>query len=184
MTTSPVLLLCGTDDVSIIHGLYKVTRWCATAGLSVRWCVSDDADEVREALLAPVRWIIWDTHGGGGPTIGGHRLDDLLGGGSRRITAEVFMLGCCWGGTAEFTDVISRYLARPTAFLGCQNTPHATHGRLLFPPLLEALRPHIGTGALPDALAKTMNTALDRTRAAHPQLTSAVWKARVLSPCT
>jgi hypothetical protein len=49
-------------------------------------------------------------------------------------------------------------------------------------PLLERLRPYIGTGTLPDALAASMNTALDQTRAEYPQLKPAAWEARVLPP--
>lgn len=181
MAIPPVLLLCGTDDTSIIYGFYRVTRWCAEAGLSVRSCVTDDPVEVREALVTPVRWIIWDTHGHDGPTIGGHDLDKLLADG-RRITAQAFMLGCCWGGTSEFTAMIRRHLGQPTAFLGCQHQPRATHGRLLFPPLLEALAPLIGTRAKPETLKGAMRTALARTTAAHPQLQPAGWDVQVLQP--
>ena len=182
-SVAPLLLVCGPDDSSIIYGFYWVTRWGASAGVSLRWCVSDDPNELRKALLAPVRWIIWDTHGGwDGPTFGGHRLDELLGGGTRRITAKVFMLGCCWGGTPKFTNEIRRYLAQPTAFLGCQEQPGSSHGRKLFPPVLEALSPLVGTRAAPKALVAVMNTALAAAVAKTPALGDACWQAKVLRP--
>lgn len=178
----PTVMLCGTGDPRIIKGLLKVTRRYAAGGRSVRLCVSDDAAEQREALFAPVPVIIWDDHGDSGPKVGKHLLHSLLGSDARQITAEALMLGCCWGRTKEFTRVISRYLAAPMAFLGCDDQPGRTHGPLVFSPLLEALAPLTGTGAAPQTLADAMNAALDLAVQDRPVLKSALWKAEVLQP--
>ena len=131
----PIVMLCGTGDPEIIKGLLEVTRGCTAGGRSVRLCVSNDAAEQREALFAPVPVIIWDDHGRSGPKVGKHLLDSLLGSDARQITAEALMLGCCWGRTEEFTRVISRHLAAPIAFLGCddQTRQHPRATRVLAP---------------------------------------------------
>lgn len=180
----PLMLLCGTGDPDIIAGLARVALSCAGARGSVRLCVSDDDAERASALVAPVPWIIWDDHGWRWPRpkVGGRFLDELLGRGGQPITAEALMLGCCWGGTSEFTDVISRHLARPTAFLGCKDTPDRTHGPLVWPPVVDELAPLIGRGAAPRALADAMNAAAARAIWAHPELEDARWEATVLHP--
>jgi hypothetical protein len=178
----PVMLLCGTGEPAIIRGLSKVAQRCAAAGRSVRMCVSDDAAEQRQALFAPVRWIIWDDHGYPGPAVGEHLLGELLTGDGQKITAEALMLGCCRGRTPEFTEAIRRYLAGPTAFAGCEHEPGLTHGPLVFSPLLDALAPLIGTGASAESLAEAMNTALGVAARDHPALESARWQAMVLRP--
>jgi hypothetical protein len=92
------------------------------------------------------------------------------------------MLGCCWGGTSQFTDVISRHLAGPTAFFGCEDKPDRTHGPLVWAPVVDELASLIGRGAAPQELADAMNVAAARTIRAHPELKNAQWKATVLHP--
>jgi hypothetical protein len=179
--TPPVMLLCGTGDPAIIRGLSEVAQRCAAAGRSVRMYVSDDAAEQRQALFAPVPWIVWDDHGYPGPAVGEHLLGELLGG-EQKITAEALMLGCCWGRTPEFTEAIRHHLAGPTAFVGCERQAGRTHGPLVFPLLLDALARQIGTGASAESLAQVMNTALDEAARDRPVLRSARWQATVLRP--
>lgn len=180
----PLVLLCGTGDLEIITGLAKVAQSCAGAGRSVRLYVSDDDTEQARAILASVPWIIWDGHGWRWPRpkVGGRFLDEVLSRGGQPITAEAFMLGCCFGATTEFTDVISRHLAGPTAFLGCEYTPDRTHGPLIWPPVIDELAPLIGRGAAPQELAAAMNAGAARAVRAHPELKDAHWKATVLHP--
>jgi hypothetical protein len=92
------------------------------------------------------------------------------------------MLGCCWGGTSEFTDVISRHLAGPTAFLGCEDVPDRNHGPLVWAPVVDELAPLIVRAAARQELADAMNAAAARAIWAHPELKDAHWKATVLHP--
>ncbi|MGH3157192.1 MAG: hypothetical protein ACRDNF_11530 [Streptosporangiaceae bacterium] len=178
--TSSVMLLCSADDSTIRDGLFEVAKVRTARRKSLRMCVSDDVAEQREALFAPVCAIIWDGHGGPGPKVDGEPLDSLLGPHGRQITAEALMLGCCWGRTQEFTAIISQYLARPLAFLGCEYKPDRTHGPLVFLPLLDALAPLIGVGEEAQTLVDAMNRALDVITKEHPELKEACWKAEVL----
>lgn len=179
----PLVLLCGTGDPEIITGLAAVALSCAGAGRSVRLCVSDD-DTERARALASVRWMIWDDHGWRWPRpkVAGRFLDEVLGRAGQPITAEAFMLGCCYGGTTEFTDVISRHLAAPTAFLGCEHTPDRTHGPLIWPPVVDELARLIGRGADPQELADAMNAGVATAIRSHPELKPAHWEATVLHP--
>jgi hypothetical protein len=86
------------------------------------------------------------------------------------------------GGTTEFTDVISRHLAGPTAFLGCEYTPDRTHGPLIWPPVVDELAPLIGRGTAPEELAAAMNAGAAKAMQAHPELKDAHWHATVLHP--
>jgi hypothetical protein len=106
----------------------------------------------------------------------------VLGHGGQPITAEAFMLGCCFGGATEFTDVISRHLAGPTAFLGCEYKPDRTHGPLIWPLVVDELAPLIGRGAAPEERADVMNAGVAKAIQAHPELKHARWKATVLHP--
>ena len=182
--TPPLMLLCDTEDSEIITGLAKVALSCAAARRSVRLYLSDDDTEQATAILASVRWIIWDGHGWHWPRpkVGGRFLDEVLGRGGQPITVEALMLGCCFGGTPEFTDVISRHLAGPTAFLGCEYTADRIHGPLIWPPVIDELAPLIGCGASPQELADAMNAGAATAVRAHPELKNAHWKATVLHP--
>jgi hypothetical protein len=80
--------------------------------------VFDEPADQREALLTPVRAIIWDGHSNGNddePGVDGSPLAGIFGRDRRRITAEALIIGCCRGAGSRFTDVIRGYLAAPTA---------------------------------------------------------------------
>ena len=69
MMTAPIsgseplaTLLCNSAERSIVNGLRETARWCRDSGLHVRLYVFDDLADQREALLTPVRAIIWDGH--------------------------------------------------------------------------------------------------------------------------
>lgn len=91
------------------------------------------------------------------------------------------IIGCCWGATSEFTDVIRRYLAAPTAYVGCQKKPGKTHGAIVFPPLLEALA-SLEPGTEPGTRVEALREALDKAAAARPAVRPARWKAARLPP--
>lgn len=177
-------LLCNSAERSIVNGLRETARWCRDSGLHVRLYVLDDLADQCEALQAPVRAIIWDGHSSWDdnvPGIDGSPLDRVFVRDDRRITAEALIIGCCWGATSEFTDVIRRYLAEPTAYVGCLKRPGKTHGGLVFPPLLEALA-SLEPGADLDTRVEALREALGNAAVDWPAVRPAEWKADRLSP--
>jgi hypothetical protein len=177
-------LLCNSAERSIVNGLRETARWCRGSGLCVRLYVFDDLADQREALLTPVRAIIWDGHSSWDddvPGVDGSPLDGVFGRDDRRITAEALIIGCCWGATSEFTDVIRRYLAAPTAYVGCLKRPGKTHGAIVFPPLLEALA-SLEPRADLDTRVEALREALDKAAVDWPTVRPAEWKADRLSP--
>ncbi len=177
-------LLCNSAERSIVNGLRETTRWCRDSGLHVRLYVFDDLADQREALLTPVRAIVWDGHSSWDddvPGVDGSPLDGVFGRDGRRIAAEALIIGCCWGATSEFTDVIRGYLAAPTAYVGCLKRPGKAHGAIVFPPLLEALA-SLEPGADLDTRVEALGEALDKAAADWPAVRPAEWKADRLSP--
>jgi hypothetical protein len=177
-------LLCNSAERSIVNGLRETARRCRDSGLHVRMYVFDELADQREALLTPVRAIIWDGHSSWDddePGVDGSPLAGVFGNDGRYITAEALIIGCCWGAGSEFTDVIRGYLAAPTAYVGCQKQPGKTHGAIVFPPLLEALA-SLAPGADLDTRVETLREALDNTAAAWPTIKPAKWTADRLSP--
>lgn len=177
-------LLCNSAELSIVDGLRDTARRCRDSGLHVRMYVFDELADQREALLAPVRATIWDGHSNGDddePGIDGSPLAGIFGRDRRRITAEALIVGCCRGAGSKFTDVICRYLAAPTAYVGCLKEPGLTHGAIVFPPLLEALA-SLEPGADLDTRIAALREALDNTAAAWPAIKPAKWTADRLSP--
>jgi hypothetical protein len=176
-------LLCNSAERSIVNGLRETARRCRDNGLHVRLYVFDEVADQREALLAPARAIIWDGHSswGHGPGVDGSPLEGVFGRDGRRITAEALIIGCCWGATTEFTDVIRRYLAAPTAYIGCQKKPGKTHGAIVFPPLLEALA-SLEPGVELDTRVEALREALDKAAADWQAVRQSEWKADRLSP--
>jgi hypothetical protein len=177
-------LLCDSAERSIVNGLRETARRCRDSGLHVRMYVFDDLADQREALLTPVRAIIWDGHSSWDddvPGVDGSPLDGVFGRDDRRITAEALIIGCCWGATSEFTDVIRRYPAAPTAYVGCLKKPGKTHGAIVFPPLLETLA-SLEPGADLDTRVAALRQALDTAAADWPAVRPADWTADRLSP--
>jgi len=177
-------LLCNSAEPSIVNGLRETARRCRDSGLHVRMYVFDELADQREALLTPVRAIIWDGHSSWDddePGVDGSPLEGVFGGDGRCITAEALIVGCCWGAHSDFTDVICGYLAAPTAYVGCQKQPGKTHGAIVFPPLLEALGA-LEPGADLDMRVTALREALDKTAADRPAIRQAQWKADRLSP--
>lgn len=91
------------------------------------------------------------------------------------------IISCCWGATSEFTDVIRRYLAAPTAYIGCQKKPGKTHGAIVFPPLLEALA-SLEPGEELDTRVEALREALDKAAADWQAVRQSERKADRLSP--
>jgi hypothetical protein len=177
-------LLCNSAERSIVNGLRETARWSRHSGLRVRLYIFDDLADQREALLTPVRAIIWDGHSSWDddvPGVDGSPLDGVFGRDDRRITAEALIIGCCWGATSEFTDVIGRYLAAPTAYVGCLKRPGKTHGAIVFPPLLEALA-SLELGASLDTRVEALREALDKAAMDWPAVRPAEWKVIVYHP--
>lgn len=79
------------------------------------------------------------------------------------------MLGCCWGDAGRYTNVISRCIREPTVFLGCKQEPRKTHGRHVFPPLLLALAPLIGSSS-PETLKGVLLEELPKVIEKKPLL--------------
>ena len=177
-------LLCNSAERSIVNGLRETARRCRDSGLHVRMYVFDEPADQREALLTPVRAIIWDGHSSWDddePGVDGSPLAGVFGNDGRRITAEALIIGCCWGAGSKFTDVIRGYLAAPTAYVGCQKQPGKTHGAIVFPPLLEALA-SLEPRADPDTRVAALREALDQTAAAWPTIKPAKWTADLCVP--
>jgi hypothetical protein len=177
-------LLCNSAERSIVNGLRETARRCSDSGLHVRMYVFDDPADQREALLTPVRVIIWDGHSSWDddvPGVDGSSLEGVFGDDGRSITAEALIIGCCWGADSQFTDVLRGCLAVPTAYVGCQKQPGKTHGAIVFPPLLEALA-SLEPGADLDTRVAALREALDQTAADRPAIKPAQWTADRLSP--
>lgn len=176
-------LLCNSAERSIVNGLRETARRCRDNGMHVRLYVLDDLADQREVLLAPARAVVWDGHSswGDGPGVDGSPLEAVFGLDGRRITAEALIIGCCWGATSEFTDVIRRYLAAPTAYVGCQKKPGKTHSAIVFPPLLEALA-SLEPGTELGTRVKALREAVGKAAADRPAIRPAEWTATCLSP--
>jgi hypothetical protein len=177
-------LLCNSAERSIVNGLRETARRCRDSSLHVRMYVFDDVADQREALLTPVRAIFWDGHSSWDddvPGVDGSPLDGMFGRDVRRITAEALIIGCCWGATSKFTDVIRSYLAAPTAYVGCLKKPGKTHGAIVFPPLLDALA-SVESGADVETRVAALREALDKAAADWPAVRPAEWTADRLSP--
>jgi len=109
-------LLCNSAERSIVNDLRETARRCRDRGLHVRLYVFDELADQREALLTPVRAIIWDGHSNGDddePGVDGSPLAGIFGRDRRHLKALI--VGCCRGAGSKFTDVIRGYLAAPTA---------------------------------------------------------------------
>jgi hypothetical protein len=78
-------------------------------------------------------------------------------------------------------DVISRCIKEPTVFLGCEHEPRNTHGRHVFPLLLLALAPLIGSSS-PETLKAVLLEELPKVIEKKPLLEDAEWTADVLEP--
>jgi hypothetical protein len=182
MTTASATLLSDSGEHGIVNGLRITAQHCALNGIHARFHVFDDADDQREALFTPARWIVWDGHGweGSGPGIGDVSLDALISDG-RKIAAEALIVGCCWGVTDRYTDVIRRCLAAPVAYVGCEKRAGVTHGGVLFPPLLAALAAH-APGTDTDTLVAALREALGATVDEYSALRKTEWKAISLKP--
>ena len=161
-------LLCNSAERSIVNDLRETARRCRDRGLHVRLYVFDELADQREALLTPVRAIIWDGHSNGDddePGVDGSPLAGIFGRDRRHLKALI--VGCCRGAGSKFTDVIRGYLAAPTAYVGCQKQPGKTHGAIVFPPRLEALA-SLEPGEDLGTRVAALREALDKTAAAWP----------------
>jgi hypothetical protein len=175
--------LCNSAEHSVVSGLRLTTRHCVAKNLHVRFHVLDDPDDQREAVLSSARAVIWDGHGGwvdDAPAVDGARLDKVLTS-TDRITAEVLVVGCCWGGTADYTEFVSRHISAPLVYIGCEERAGKTHGSKVFPPLMDALASR-SPGAASEGLRDVLQRALDTAVAEHPELGKSAWKAAVLKP--
>ena len=86
-------LLCNSAERSIVNGLRETARRCRDRSMHVRMYVFDELADQREALLTPVRAIIWDGHSNGDddePGVDGSPLAGIFGRDRRRITTEAF----------------------------------------------------------------------------------------------
>jgi hypothetical protein len=123
--------LCNSAERSIVNGLRETAQHCVANALHVRFYVLDSPDDQREVVLSPARGIIWDGHGGwvrDAPAVDGIPLNDVLSASGRKIRADVLMIGCCWGGSDDFTDVVRRHLSAPLVYIGCEERAGKTHG--------------------------------------------------------
>jgi hypothetical protein len=184
-----VTLACTLGDPPVITGIIKSGNQCARNGISARLCMSDDEVLLRQAILAETDQVVLDGHGNWNSTLlEPFALESLLGGCRQSFKARVLMLGCCWGGTERYTNVITRCIKEPTVFLGCKKEPWNTHGGRLFPPLLLALAPLVGS-SLPETLKAMLREGLHEVIEKSPKtvktsLEAVEWTAKVLVPAT
>jgi hypothetical protein len=176
-----VTLACTLGDPPVITGILETGRRCARNGISARLCMSDDESLLRGAVLAEADQVVLDGHGDpDSALLGLFPLGNLLGGGLS-FKARVLMLGCCWGNADRYRKVIEQCIKEPTVFLGCEHAPRKTHGRHVFPPLLLALAPLIGSSS-PETLKGVLLEELPKAIEKKPPLKAAEWTATVLEP--
>lgn len=172
-----VTLACTLGDPPVVSGILETGRRCARNEISTRLCISDDEALLRGAALAEADQVVLDGHGyPDSALLGLFPLGSLLGGGLS-FKAQVLMLG-------RRRPVHERDLAvhqGTPVFLGCKQEPRKTYGRHVFPPLLLALAPLIGSRS-PETLKGVLLEELPKVIEKKPLLEDAEWTAAVLEP--